>query len=99
MKLNYLILIQNYYCWREINMTLQELYDKYKKMLPEKDLSDDDFDVYDASGGNIDDAYSLGYDAGIVSATEDFLNDQMEEIGYYDGKRHKTIRNVPKVLS
>jgi len=43
MKLNYLILIQSYYCWREINMTLQELKNKKTELLNEaRNLRDTD---------------------------------------------------------
>ncbi len=42
---------------------------------------DDDFSVYDWSGGNYDDAYQLGWEAGYAAFARDIMDVHPEAIG------------------
>lgn len=49
------------------NEKLEQLKIKLQKIAAQKCPSDDpEFNAYDYSGGNYDDAYALGYDAGEI---------------------------------
>lgn len=56
---------------------LVELKEFLKKRFKQNDLTplvEEDFDVYSAAGGNVDDAFSLGLSAGQADMIQEILN-------------------------
>lgn len=58
---------------------IKSFIEQKKSVNPEKKLPDD-FNIYDWSGGNFDDAYSLGIDRGYAHGINDLANAILEFI-------------------
>lgn len=54
---------------------LDKTIESLKKLAKQKCMHESGGDVYSASGGNFDDAYSLGYDDGAIGAAREILKE------------------------
>lgn len=56
-------------------MNLENLKSKLEKLAKKETLGDNNCNAYEASGGNYDDAYGLGFDDGEVSLAREILKE------------------------